>query len=128
MPESKSGALPLGDSPSKPLTISFCGEIVQGMTRNRARVNEPRALDETARFVVRFRQTIVDPLQELPALALVGSGGAPRLGRRRKGAIDDAEDRRSRARHARPRQCGALRSLEGDRIERAQRGADRALA
>src|SRR5258706_10203273 len=124
MPESKSGALPLGDSPSKPVTISFCDEITQGMALQYTCVNEPRAGAESAVRVVRFRGAIVDALQRLPGLALADAGGAPCNLRRREAAIKDTKDRRAGGCHPRLRQRLASCLARLDILERVDRRAD----
>src|SRR6185436_17254665 len=105
MPESKSGALPLGDSPSKPVTISFCDEIAQGMALQYACVDESGSGDRRAVRIVRLWRSIVDALQRLPGVALAVAGRPPRDRRRRKAAIEQTKDRRARSGHP----CTGLR-------------------
>src|SRR5512132_254340 len=118
MPESKSGALPLGDSPSKPVTISFCGKFAQGMAGNNACVNEPRTGCGLPIRVMLLGRTIVDPLQQLPRIALGRAGNPPRVGRRREAAIDDAVYRGSGTRHSRGAERRTTGGVEIDGVER----------
>src|ERR1035437_3104352 len=101
MPESKSGALPLGDSPSEAVTISFCGEFAQGMMVETARRKQRGAAGEFSGCVVRLGGPVVDPLQKLPVVALAVTGGPPPGLGFRKAAVDDSKDRRTRSGHPR---------------------------
>src|SRR5258706_12562949 len=127
MPESKSGALPLGDSPSKPVTISFCDEITQGMRLNRVCVNESRTANQRAARVVRLGGEVMNPLQKLPCVALARRCGRPGLCRGWKPAIDDTENSGSRTGHPCFRHCGTSGIAEVDPVECAQCGTDRAM-